>query len=149
MKTLKPSTSEYLLSAGIETLHQQTMEWLEDVAFWRDEAAFLYSLEISKTMKEIPVKAKDKLDKLNNELIQIASDDIDNLYNKIEAHEAYLDQLITSKREDEETYREKHEELASEVIKLGARLRALKKDIFDIVKLTKHDLVVDIPAKTR
>jgi|SRR6185312_16661170 len=143
METLPASTTAYLLDSGIETLHQQSVEWLEDIAFWRDEAAFLYALEVSKTRKEVPVKTKDKLEKINNELIKVSAGELDSLYDKVEAHERFLDRLISSKREDEESFRETHKQIGEEIIKFGQRFRALKRDIFDIVKKTKVDLAVD------
>jgi hypothetical protein len=146
MKSLTPSTNAYLLDAGIETLHQQSMEWLDDIAFWRDEAAFLYALEISKTSKEVPVKAKGKLDKINDELIKMSAGELDSLYEKVEAHEKFLDQLISSKREDEASYREKHKQIGDEIIKFGLRFREVKKGMFEVVKLTKTDLVVEVPS---
>lgn len=141
METLPTATTAYLLDSGIETLHSQSMEWLEDIAFWRDEAAFLYALEVSKTGKAVPVKAKGKLEKIDNTLLKMSAGELDSLYDKVEAHEKFLDRLISSKREDEESYREKHKQIGEEIIKFGQRFRALKRDIFELVKLLKPEKI--------
>ena len=137
MEVLKQATADYLLDAGIETLHQQSIEWLEDIAFWRDETAFLYALEVSKTLKDVPVAAKAKLEKIDKELIRISGGDLDDLYKKVEEHEEYLDAILSSKREDEEIYRNKHKQIAADVAKLANRIKALKMEIFEIAKLSK------------
>src|SRR5581483_6257400 len=95
MKTLKMSTSDYLLTAGVETLHAQSIEWLEEIAFWRDETAFLYALEVTKTGKKVPVAAKNKLKKADDELVKIAGGELDTLYAKVEEHESLLDRILS------------------------------------------------------
>ncbi len=137
MKILEKSTTNYLLDSGIEALHQQSMEWLEDIAFWRDEAAFLYALEIKKTLKSVPVDAKDKIAKIENELMKMAGDDIDNLYNEVEKHEHYLNVMLETQRANEEEYREKHKAIAKKVEQFDKNFRSLKKNIFNLVKSIK------------
>ncbi|MGP8215047.1 MAG: hypothetical protein ACLQQ4_05745 [Bacteroidia bacterium] len=137
MITLNSASSKYLLDLGLETLHEQSMEWVSDIAFWRDEVAFLYALEVKKTMRAVPVHAKDKLEHIENELIKLAGGDLDSLYDEVKAHEQFLNNLLESKREDEESYREKHVEIVQKVEAFNKRFKALKREIFDIVKLNK------------
>lgn len=137
MKTLEKANTSHLLETGVEALHSQSIEWLEDIAFWRDEAAFLYALEMRKTLKSVPVGAKDKIQKIESELIRISGGDLDSLYNEVEAHERYLDEMLESRHEDEEEYREKHKQIADKVNRFEKRFRKLKRDIFDLVKTNK------------
>lgn len=147
MKTLEKANASHLLEAGIEALHSQSMEWLEDIAFWRDEAAFLYALEMRKTLISVPVDAKNKIQKIENELVKISGGDLDNLYNEVEKHEHYLDEMLESKREDEEEYREKHKQIADKVNTFEKRFRKLKKEIFDLVKEHKAKLTTGVSGK--
>ncbi|MBA3706528.1 MAG: hypothetical protein H0W84_11715 [Bacteroidetes bacterium] len=48
MELLANPKSKYLLDAGLEILHEQSIEWLNDIEFWHDEIAFFYSLVIKK-----------------------------------------------------------------------------------------------------
>lgn len=140
MKTLERAGTEHLLDKGIETLHAQSMEWLEDIAFWRDETAFLYALEMKKTLKSIPVDAKEKLQKIDDELIKISGGDLDALYDEVQKHEHYLDKMLEVAHNHEEEYREKHKQIEAKVEKFDKRLRTLKKKIFDFVKAHKVNL---------
>ena len=147
MKILDKTTDDYLLETGIDALHSQSMEWLEDIAFWRDESAFLYALEMRKTLKSVPVDAKNKIRKIEDELIKISGGDLDDLYDEVEKHEQYLDRMLESKREDEEPYREKHKQIADKVNRFDKRFRNLKRAIFELVKTHKAQLVTDAPGK--
>lgn len=139
MSTLDKTTASHLLYAGLETLHEESMEWISDIAFWRDEIAFLYTLEIEKTLKSVPVSAKKKIGQVEEELVKMASDEIDGLYEEVTAHEKFLNKLLENKREDEETYRTRHAIIAEKVDTFNVRLRLLKKEIFDIVKQHKEN----------
>ena len=123
-----------LLDFGLETLHEQSIEWLSDIAFWRDEVAFLYALEVKGTLKETPMNAKSRLDKIESELEQFTGGEIDSLYNEVMAHERFLDNLLSSKREDEVGYREKHLQISEKIDSFNLRFKILKREIFDIVK---------------
>jgi hypothetical protein len=137
MNTLKSASGNYLLDLGLETLHEQSMEWISDIAFWRDEVAFLYALEISKTLKEVPMSAKRKLEAIENELVKVAGGDLDSLYDDVTNHERFLNKLLESKKEDEESYREKHTELAEKINYFSTHFRELKREIFEMVKQVK------------
>ena len=147
MKTLERANTAHLLETGIEALHSQSMEWLEDIAFWRDEAAFLYALEMRKTLVSVPVNAKNKIQKIEDELVKISGGDLDSLYNEVEKHESYLDEMLESKREDEEEYREKHKQIGDKVSRFEKRFRNLKKEIFDLVKEHKAKITTGVSGK--
>ncbi|HXP48819.1 MAG TPA: hypothetical protein VN922_02635 [Bacteroidia bacterium] len=145
MNTLKSASANYLLDLGLETLHEQSMEWISDIAFWRDEIAFLYALEISKTLKEVPISAKKRLETIENDLVKVAGGDLDSLYDDVTAHERFLNKLLESKREDEESYREKHAELAEKISYFNTHFRKLKREIFDLVKQIKAGRQISKP----
>ena len=65
MTVLSPSKSSYMLDiAGLDLLHEQSRDWVSEIAFWRIEANFFYSLIIKKTIKPVPLKAKSLLKKM-------------------------------------------------------------------------------------
>lgn len=144
MVTLKSTAAIYLLDPGLESLHKQSVGWISDIAFWRDEAAFLYALEVKKTLKDVPVDAKNKLEKIENELVKIAGGELDKLYDEVTAHENFLNTLLESKREDEQSYRDKHLKIAEKIDIFNLRFRMLKAEIFDLVRESKGDVLEEV-----
>ena len=134
MERLTPATSQFLLNAGIEDLHQQSNEWLSELAFWRDEVAFLYALIVKKTLTVLPIADKDKLDLIEAELVRITGGELDDLYDEVSMHAYYLSQMIESKKEDQESYREKHFILNKKFIAFTKKFKAIKLSIFQLVK---------------
>lgn len=134
MKLLTPPKKSYLLDVGLEILHEQSNEWLSEIAFWRDETNFFYSLIIKKTLKSIPISAKKNIKKIETELINITIDDLDKLQQEVEKHEKFLNYLLLTKTHEEESYRKKHHELAKTFVKFETRFKSVKKEVFDLVK---------------
>jgi hypothetical protein len=138
MNTLKPAPTDYLLESGLESLHEQSMEWISDIAFWRDELTYLYALEVKKTLKKVPIHAKNKLAHIESELLKLSSGDIDKLYDEVVIHERFLNKLLESRKEDEASYREKHIQITNKVADFFLRFKTLKREIFEIVKQNKE-----------
>ena len=136
MKLLTTSKRSYLLDAGTEILHEQSNEWLSEIAFWYDEVAFLYSLVVKKTIKFVPLEAKGIIEKTEFELNNLTSGELDNLKLVVEKHEKLLSNIIEQRDHTiEEIYREKHYQLTREIEKMERRMKLLKKDVFNLVEL--------------
>lgn len=138
MKILTSPKSVHLLNAGIEVLHSQSNEWLSEIAFWRDEVAFYYSLIIEKAMISVPINAKEELKEIEKELVKITSGELNDLQNSVNQHEKLLSDLLENNSEDEEDYREKHRLLEMKFSEMERRFKTLKKEIFELVKLSKN-----------
>ena len=124
----------YLLEAGLEVLHAQSNEWLNEIEFWKDESVFFYQLIVNKTSAFVPVIAKDHIEKIENELIKITGGDLDDLKKEVVQHEVFLNDLLESKYLSEESYRKRHELLTFSILKFERRLKELKNEIFKLVK---------------
>lgn len=135
MELLQSPKSMYLLDAGLEVLHAQSNEWLNEIAFWRDEAAFFYSLVVKKTLKSVPVNTKNNIEIIEKELISITGGDLDELQHAVEEHERFLTHLLESKLLKEEFYRSKHKELTVKFTQFEKRFKSLKKEVFALVEL--------------
>lgn len=133
MELLTSPKTTYLLEAGIEVLHAQSNEWLNEIAFWRDESAFFYTLIVSKTLKFVPINAKNTLKKIEEELISITGEDLNNLQKEVEQHETFLNDLLESKYLSEASYRQRHEELTFKFYRFERRFKDLKNEIFKLV----------------
>lgn len=124
----------------MEELHQQSIEWLNEIVFWRDETAFFYTLIVSDTLHNVPEKYEIKRIKIEDELIKISSGELDTLEKEVELHERYLDILIKGRRADEEIYRDIHKDLMFKFYDFEAKLKSLKKEIFSLVESGKHQI---------
>src|ERR1035438_7363 len=82
MELLTKSKSDYLLNGSIEILHRQSMEWLNEIDFWKDEIAFFYALTVKKTLNGFPDNLKSQENKIEKELIRISGGELDNLDRK-------------------------------------------------------------------
>jgi hypothetical protein len=134
MKLLITPKTTYLLEAGLEVLHAQSYEWLNEVAFWKDEAAFFYTLIVNKTLKYVPLNAKSSIEKIEKELISITGGDLDALQKEVEQHEVFLNDILESTYLREENYRKRHEQLTFKFQQFEKRFKDLKNEVFKLVK---------------
>ena len=58
MKLLTTPKTAYLLEAGLEVFHGQSNEWLNEIAFWKDESAFLFTLIVKKHLNQFQLMQK-------------------------------------------------------------------------------------------
>jgi len=142
MELLKSPKSMYLLDAGLEVLHAQTIEWLNEISFWRDEAAFFYSLVVKKTLKSVPVNGKDNIKAIERALIAINGVELDELQQTVENHECYLNDLLENKYLKEEYYRNTHKEMTIKFSEFERRFKSLKREVFALVELINKEKVI-------
>ena len=128
--TLKKLTarSDYLLPQSLEGLHVQSQEWLDSVAFWKDETRFFGNL--LKGRSEVAADRTgysallQNLDKLHELLY-------DYLEDEIQSHERLLSRI--QKGESglaDSDYRDQHRKLAEKVRVFGADFREFKRMVF-------------------
>lgn len=134
MKLLSTPKTAYLLEAGLEVLHAQSNEWLNEIAFWKDESAFLYSLIVKKTLKSVPVNSKNSIEKIEKDLISITSGELDQLQKEVEHHEVFLNDLLESTYLPEANYRKEHEKLMIKFQQFEKRFKGLKSEVFKLVE---------------
>jgi hypothetical protein len=137
MELLTSPKQTYLLEAGLEVLHEQTTEWLSEINFWRDEAAFLYSLVVTRTSDLVPVNSKNSFEKIEQELLNITGDELDKLENLVNDHEKILTYLVECREEEQGNYRDKHREMTITFDQFEKRFRSLKKEIFTLIERIK------------
>lgn len=135
MELLTSPKSMHLLEAGLEVLHEQSYEWLNEIAFWRDETTFFYSLIVKKTLKSVPVSAKNDIERIEKELVSITSNELDDLQKAVEQHESFLKSMLENHGQDGETYRNTHKQLTLRFLQFEKSFKTLKKDVFALVEL--------------
>ncbi len=124
----------YMLDARLEVLQEQSKEWLNEIAFWRDELKFFNSLFVKKTHNAVPLNAKNNIVKTENDLKQISSGELDELELIVKEHEHFLADLLEGTKGDEKSYREKHRQLSQKFYLFENRIKSLKKEVFNLSK---------------
>lgn len=128
-KTKNPKAALLNLGAGLDVLHSESREWLETIAFWKDETKFFYNLLNSKEAKssEYAVILKN-LDKIHENLFDYLEDDI-------KQHERFLSRLQKNEKGlSDWDYREKHRSLGERMDLFTSDFREFKKMVFGYAK---------------
>tara|TARA_R110000744_G_scaffold379259_1_gene496873 strand:- start:960 stop:1361 length:402 start_codon:yes stop_codon:yes gene_type:complete len=131
MKTTKTTTKSalLLLGASLEMLHQESIEWLETIAFWKDETKFFANLLKNKDSKSSEfAKMLENLNKIHENLFDYLEDDI-------VLHEKLLSRLHKGEKGlSDWDYREKHRSLGERIDLFTNDFREFKKMVFGYVK---------------
>ena len=127
MKISNPKT--VLLGAGLDVLHFESMEWLDTIAFWKDETRFFNDLLTKKETKVSEYgKMLQNLDKIHENLYDYLADDI-------MAHERLLSRLEKGEKGIADgDYREKHRGLQERMKLFTNDFREFKKMVFGYAK---------------
>jgi hypothetical protein len=130
MKNIASPKITFLLEAPLEVLHSESLEWLEEVEFWKDEAAFFYALIIEKT-KQNPLvfKTKEAQD-VERHLIYVSAEKIDDLKLEIQAHERFLSKLMDNPKLDEQLYRSRHKTITEKIHRFEFEFKEMKRKVF-------------------
>ena len=122
----------FLLEAPIEILHEESLEWLEEIEFWKDEITFFFRLMLTKNTQK--PKTKMALD-IESQLIYLSSEKLDDLKLSVQSHERFLSEMIkTVKWLDESVYRSKHRNLSKKFQLFEIEMKKLKTKIFQLVE---------------
>jgi hypothetical protein len=125
----KNTKTELLLGTSLEVLHRESREWLEAIAFWKDETIFFADL-LAKKQAVISEYGKmlTSLDKVHKDLFDYLSEDI-------VAHEKYLSNLLRIERKGSESeYRAKHRKLKERIQVFTGDFKQFKRMVFGYVK---------------
>lgn len=130
--TILNPKAQLLLDAGLDVLHFESQEWLETLAFWKDEATFFDHLLKKKVAKEANMKdyvnmLKD-LDKIHK-----------NLFNDFEevimTHERMLSKIQQGEKGiSDSEYRKKHYHIKLRMNTFTKDFKTFKKIVFDYAK---------------
>ena len=142
-KQKNESMKKELVSAQespIDQLHQESSEWLSELAFWRDEVAFFYHLikTHSKPLADLKPSIKDQETK--KQLLHFSTSTIDQLEMEVVAHEKFLDKLLLKALPEDHLYRYRHAVLEKKFKENEVFFRALKKAVFTMVVGHPSDL---------
>jgi len=135
MDLLETTTKhEFLLEAPLQVLHEESREWLEDIEFWKDEAAFLLKLLIEKTKEGVLNTQTSSLKEAEKELLAVSVEKLEDLRIEVADHEKFLARLLEVKHPDEQLYRTRHKAIVEKFRRFALEYRDMKHTLFQAAK---------------
>jgi hypothetical protein len=130
--TISDPRTKLLLGAGLDVLHQESMEWLESTNFWEDEMKFIDKLLYRSEPLDEDLKAHKtmmkNLHRLHDDFLNQLKEDVleqEKLLAKLERREKGIADW---------DYREKHGRLKQRMDIMRKDFRVFKKVLFGYVK---------------
>lgn len=129
MKTLDYPDTNYLLDVPIDALHADSIKWLKEIDFWKQEMSFFYKLLHTKHL--LPGFPSEQLASIDQEIIRINTDQLDKYRKDIHEHEQSLAGLVMSPTlQQKEALVLAHQRLLLEMFSLSTAITDLKKTVF-------------------
>lgn len=127
--TIVNPKQQFLLGAGLDILHFESREWLDSIAFWKDEIRFFDELlKRKETSKNNDPDFEQMLKSLN----KIHKDLFDDLEDRIIAHERLLARLEKGEKGlSDAHYRSQHQNLFLKMNTFTNDFKSFKKIVFD------------------
>lgn len=129
-----------LLEIPLELIHSQSIEWQEEIAFWKDEAAFLYVLvrssPSSPLLKTKPAKA------IERKLLDFTVRKFSDLNLEIQGHEKLLSEILRGKNKHEDILRRRHKIIGAKFLKMRTDFRTVKRKIFGLIKIKSTGMMI-------
>lgn len=126
------SSTDYLLPEKLEALHTESSEWLEIIAFWKDETRFFSNLLRRRQAEAVTagtlLPALENLEHLHQLLYDYLADEImshERMLSRIEKGEAGI---------ADDQYRNAHRKLAGRMHDFEKDFHLLKKTVFEQAK---------------
>ena len=134
MKQIMSPKFSFLLEAPLEVLHSESLEWLQEIEFWKDESAFFYVLIIGRTKKNTPAFNTKNAKDVERHLVYVSAEKLDDLIMEVKAHERLLAGLMDSLRPDEQLYRSRHRRITAKIHAFENEFKEMKIKIFSLAK---------------
>ncbi|MBD1259771.1 hypothetical protein HZY62_04165 [Maribacter polysiphoniae] len=121
--------TELLLGASLDVLHQESREWIDTIAFWKDEIKFFSNiLDKREATQSEYGKMLDYLEKVHQNLFNYLSEDI-------MKHEKLLSRLNQGEKGiSDGAYRDEHRRLGESMVLFKNDFREFKKMVFGYAK---------------
>jgi nitroreductase len=135
MELLAATKQKYLLEAGVEILHQESLSWLSTLLFWEDETTFYKDLLHQKLSPYITDKAREEVSRL---ISGIDSNALHTFTTEVRHHEQALKSLLIL-GEELGGYREAHKKLMNRFHELELHMKQVRINMFGLAKRVRSD----------
>ena len=131
---LEEQKHRYIEWISPEDMHSETVEWISELEFARDEQLFLNGLVKHYTLQLIGDKNYEKSKKIVGAILD-SENELITLLKKIQLHENQLDILVddVDQPKMEQAYKETHKELMVNMRVYLEQYRGLKKRLFKLI----------------
>lgn len=126
MELLTTSPAPKLLEAGLETLYHQCNEWMDTIAFEQDELAFLADLMRKRNL------GSAQGGKLEKDLVKLSDGGTADIKDAVARLRHMIDLTARRSLSNERACRNSFKEVAKKVETYMERVRALKRNIFQL-----------------
>jgi nitroreductase len=133
METLTKVQDKKMLETSLELLHQESIVWLNSIAFWEEESKFYSDLIENKLFQNVSEKDRKNV---NDLLDAIIGNRLELFKQNISDHEKALS-LLLQKDTGTVDYRHKHKLLARSFTAFEGQMKEFKKGVFELTKLVK------------
>ncbi|GAA4295654.1 hypothetical protein [Nibribacter koreensis] len=135
MGTLTSTSGHLLLSISLQDLHQESVCWLQDIAFWKTETAFFQKLLERVNTRVQNLEAKKRIDHFQNLLLYFRGELLDQYRHDIREHEFYLMQLIQNRAQvEEQLYREVHQGFQNQIRAFEADFKQFRLSLYQLAE---------------
>ena len=141
--------AKYIQWLSAEDMHKQSLSWISEMNFIKDEQHFFDDLITAYTRKLIETKKfaanKRLIDSVNESRRKLKE-----LIHKIVVHENQLEIMVdgVDQKEEEKAYKDMHRELIDEVSHYLNDYRILKRQLFSMIKdIMKKEKALNLIAK--
>ncbi len=133
MKALYRPKTNYILEASMEELRQINLKWKSEIEFMEDEIRVFEDLIDRYFPKLTDLEHIEKVRQIVDKLIHLRNHALKNAKEKVFKHELHIEEVLSNKTADEETFREEHNRLEDEISALRTNFINLKKELFTIL----------------
>lgn len=124
--------AQFLLGAGLDVLHFESREWLDTIAFWKDELKF-FDLLLKKN--KASEKSNPDFEKMLKNLDKIHVDLFEDLEDSIVEHEKLLSRIERGEKGlSDADYRAKHNIILLRMNTFTQDFKVFKSIVFNYVK---------------
>ncbi len=123
---------QFLLGAGLDVLHFESREWLDTIAFWKDEVKFFdHLLKKKETSKNNNPEYENALKNLDHIYANLFED----LEDSIVEHEKLLSRIEHGEKGlSDDNYRQKHRHILLRINTFKTDFKTFKRIVFDYAK---------------
>ncbi|QHL86025.1 hypothetical protein GU926_00620 [Nibribacter ruber] len=135
MDTLTSTSGHLLLSIGLQDLHQESVGWLQDIAFWKTEISFFQKLLEQVNIRVHDLEDKKRIDHFQSLLLYFKGELLDQYRHDLRDHERYLMHLIQNRAQiEEEHYREVHQGFQNQIRAFEADFKQFRLSLYHLAE---------------